>query len=50
MLPWYSGIPLAMAEFFGMHHVRLNPLCLSNLCLITPLDNLPRPPEPPILL
>ncbi|EPQ26387.1 uncharacterized protein PFL1_06035 [Pseudozyma flocculosa PF-1] len=20
-LPWYTGIPLAMAEFFGMHHV-----------------------------
>ncbi|KAG8741634.1 palmitoyltransferase akr1, partial [Ceratobasidium sp. 428] len=20
-LPWYTGIPLAMAEFFGMHHI-----------------------------
>lgn len=22
ILPWYTGIILAMAEFFGMHHVR----------------------------
>jgi palmitoyltransferase ZDHHC13/17 len=21
ILPWYTGIILAMAEFFGMHHV-----------------------------
>jgi len=21
VLPWYTGIILAMAEFFGMHHV-----------------------------
>jgi hypothetical protein len=21
LLPWYTGIILAMAEFFGMHHV-----------------------------
>lgn len=22
ILPWYTGVPLACAEFFGMHHVR----------------------------
>lgn len=21
ILPWYTGMPLALAEFFGMHHV-----------------------------
>jgi len=23
ILPWYTGVPLAGAEFFGMHHVGL---------------------------
>lgn len=23
ILPWYTGLPLAFAEFFGMHHVRV---------------------------
>lgn len=21
ILPWFTGVPLAMAEFFGMHHI-----------------------------
>lgn len=27
ILPWYTGIILAMAEFFGMHHVSLS-ICI----------------------
>ena len=27
LMPWYTGILLAMGEFFAMHHVRVSPLC-----------------------
>jgi hypothetical protein len=35
ILPWYTGIILAMAEFFGMHHVSVVLLqSVRSLCLV----------------
>jgi palmitoyltransferase len=33
VLPWYTGTILAMAEFFGMHHVGVPPTCMTLLRL-----------------
>ena len=42
LLPWYTGIILAMAEFFGMHHVWLHsfPALLQRLTHLP--DRVPR--------
>jgi predicted small integral membrane protein len=41
MLPWYTGIVLAVAEFFGMHHVRLSLSLTTYHILLFPLCPLP---------
>ncbi|EUC55456.1 palmitoyltransferase AKR1 [Rhizoctonia solani AG-3 Rhs1AP] len=40
MLPWYSGIPLAMAEFFGMHHI-ISRVLLNHQSYSEPLTGSP---------
>ncbi|KAB5589874.1 hypothetical protein CTheo_6694 [Ceratobasidium theobromae] len=40
MLPWYSGVPLAMAEFFGMHHI-ISRVLLNHNSYSEPLTGSP---------
>lgn len=42
ILPWYTGIILAMAEFFGMHHVNHQPVLFLSDMLTINQDRHPR--------